>query len=166
MDTFYTFVHKYLFVKQLRFKENSFLRVQSLCIFTINKRLTFFLKPVILPKKRRDKVDWPPQKGILVSQTFLQFTQKQCSVNSIIYNLIQLYTIFEWNAVKKNSIKQILQVGYNLSGNYGQKWVTRALTRRVISDRPDFLFCPWPINTLLRVVRDPRVLSQLSLKRQ
>ena len=28
-DTFYTFEHKYLFVKQLRFKENTFLRVQT-----------------------------------------------------------------------------------------------------------------------------------------
>jgi hypothetical protein len=29
IDTFYTFEHKYLFVKQLRFKENTFLRVQK-----------------------------------------------------------------------------------------------------------------------------------------
>jgi len=28
-DTFYTFEHKYLFVKQLCFKENTFLRVQT-----------------------------------------------------------------------------------------------------------------------------------------
>ena len=28
-DTFYTFEHKYLFVKQLRFKETTFLRVQT-----------------------------------------------------------------------------------------------------------------------------------------
>ena len=29
VDTFYTFEQKYLFVKQLRFKENTFLRVQT-----------------------------------------------------------------------------------------------------------------------------------------
>ena len=28
-DTFYTFEHKYLFLKQLSFKENTFLRVQT-----------------------------------------------------------------------------------------------------------------------------------------
>ena len=28
-DTFYTFEHKYLFIKQLRFKEKTFLRVQT-----------------------------------------------------------------------------------------------------------------------------------------
>ena len=29
IDTFYTFEHKYLFLKQLRLKENTFLRVQT-----------------------------------------------------------------------------------------------------------------------------------------